>query len=184
MIQTRYQVEELKVFNRAMDEAPVTAAKYVRQALDRGMLKFKATFKKQRLRGRPGIKAGKRLLSSIKTEVSPAGTSLANLQARFYVSTWSQKIWEAHEFGATIQASGGKWLYIRVRRAINLLDWQTGGSYRVAKGRLLRVKRVRIPARLHFYDTWGTYLPTLLPKLEGAAQRALLTVLKGKANAT
>jgi hypothetical protein len=184
MIQTRYQVEELKTFNRAMDEAPVTSAKYVRQALDRGVLKFKSTFKKQRLRGRPGIKAGKQLLSSIKTEVSPPGTPLNSLQMRFYTSSWANKIWEAHEFGATIQASDGKWLYIRVRRSLNLLNYKTGDSYRVAKGRLLRVKRVHIPARLHFYDTWGAYLPTLLPKLEGAAQRALLTVLKGKATGT
>lgn len=184
MIQTRYQVEELKVFRQAMEQAPVTAANYVRQALDRGILKFKATFKRTRLRGRPGIKAGKRLLSSIKTDVSPPGTALNNLQVRFYTSSWADKIWEAHEFGATIQASGGKWLYIRVRRGINLLNYKTGQSYRVPKGKLLRVKRVHIPARLRFYDTWGTYLPTLLPKLEGAAQRALLTGLKGKATKT
>lgn len=180
MIVTRFQVEELKVLNRAMDNAPVTAARFVRQALDRGILKFKATFKKQRLKGRPGIKAGKKLLGSIKTEVSPPGTALSNLQVRFYTSSWSHKIWEAHEFGATIQASGGRWLYLRVRRSMNLLNYKTGKSYRVAKGRLLRVKRVNIPARLHFYDTWNTYLPTFLPKLESAAQRALLSAMKGR----
>lgn len=135
----------------ALLAAPELTVRFVRQELIRFSKRFKRKFIRERMRGRPGIDAP-RLSQGKHVATWVDGKTIGTLTAHAKIG----RILKVHEEGRTIQARGGGYLFIRK------------GNQVVAK-----VRQVRIPARLGFWDAWNAMIPDTRARIKRAMVRAV-----------
>lgn len=149
---------------KAFDDAPVLAGRYVKQALFRFSRRVARRTKQDYLRGAPGIKGGPwARLKDKNIRGFTVGTDLASLKAISKAS----RIVRTHIEGAVIQPKRAGYLF---------LSRKTG---RRGQGTIFaRVSSVTIPARIPFEQIWRGELPQAEKDVAAAAHRAAQQALE------
>ena len=166
-----------------LKDAPDIETRFVKQEMKRFGKRVRAKVVRNRVKGRPGIKwrgptgggkgadsiqgvgGKKRLGKNIKSWAS--GKDTGNIIANVKIS----RLLRIHEDGLTINAKAGKWLTI-IDRKKPLID----GKPQI----IALVKKVRIPPRLKFRETFKSLEPDARVKIEKAMDRAA-TILEKRA---
>ena len=148
---------------RALAEAPVETARYVKTPLFRFARRVAKRIKVESLSGRPGIKGGPwRRLKDKNVQGFSTGSNLSTLKAVNKIS----RIVRTHVEGATITAKGGGFLFLSRKSG------KAGGGQVFA-----RVKSVTIPARVKVVEPWRQEIPKATAQVADATHRAMAAAL-------
>jgi hypothetical protein len=163
-----YNLEE---FQQALTDAPKEVFTFVKQEMGRGVNRFRKTFIRERLRGRPGIlwTNTKQVGGNVKTSLT--GTDLADLTAKVKLSRFLQ----VHELGATITPKKGPYLFLR-KTAGNRFQGNPGKIF-------AKVKSVTIPARLGFVTLWDREKGAIVTKVAAAIDRGFQVAMERRVKA-
>ena len=156
---------EQRSFQAAMKHAPENLYREIRSAWKAHHRKFSGVMKRERMSGRPGLKAPTGTLRR-GLVVKDEGNSLNTLEVSTMFTGAHAFFAHVHETGMVISAKGGGYLTFPIR---------SGGAARSTKiTGWARVKSVTIPARLGFKKTFDRMTPALVKATNTAVHKALV----------
>lgn len=173
-----------KIIDDMLKDAPDLQTRFVRSEMRRFGKRVRAKVVRNRVKGRPGIKwrgptgpsakdkgsgvglgGTKKLGKNIRSWIT--GDQAADITANVRIS----RLLRVHEDGLTITAKPGKWLTILDPKA------RKQGKREI----IALVKKVKIPARLKFRETFNELVPDARLRVEKAMDRAA-DLLEKRAN--
>lgn len=156
---TPINFDELK---QAFDDAPKETAKFVKGELGRFAKRVRRQTIREHMSGRPGIDGGQ-FKKGKHVQGFVTGSDLGSLKAVSKIS----RILRVHEEGGVITPKSAGFLFLSKKTRV------------AGKGHIFaRVKRVVIPARLHFQDTWKSQVPDGTKRIGDAMERAMRVALE------
>jgi hypothetical protein len=161
---TPVNFEELK---QAFEDAPKETARFVKGELGRFAKRVRRQTIRTGMSGRPGIDGGQ-FKKGKHVQGFVTGNDLGSLKSVNKIS----RILRVHEEGGVITPKQTGFLFLSRKTRV------------AGKGHIFaRVKRVVIPARLHFQDTWKQQVPDGERRIADAMDRAMRVALERRMKA-
>lgn len=145
---------DTKAFSRRMKAVPKGMTREFRKALVQIGEETRSMMSRHRLRGRPGLQRQTGALARSQ-DVKVSGATLDNLRVAYSIGR-GLRYAAIHEFGGTILPKNGPFLVFMGR-----------------DGHLVKVRKVTIPARMGFRDTWKRLRRSRRMRLARALKRSI-----------
>ena len=162
-------------FKKAMRKAPQAMFRSLQQALFRHHTRFNAKMKRERLSGRPGLRAATGTLRR-GLIVRREGSTLDSLAVTSAFSGAHSFFAHVHETGMTIKPKRGPFLIFPIRKGAAPSEGMVGAGNISRSSQIVRFVRARsvtIPPRLEFRKTFDSMRSELAKEVNLATHEAL-----------